>query len=110
MIEAIHLVEPTPGLEVLGIKTVASEHIDYQLTRRYPPSGIPAKALREPEGTVVPATGRHVQIVIGIRAPTPGRHGFDAIDVDYRVGDERFRARLTSRYVFCAPRAPDCTA
>jgi hypothetical protein len=99
VLERIALEEPTAGLDVVGtrvagpkrrIRLKASEY-------RWPPRDI--DDLHAVRGFVVAPQStrdgeRGAELVFGLRATKPGRYGFGAVTVDYRVGGRRHRDRI----------------
>jgi hypothetical protein len=76
----------------------------------YPPSGIPAQAIKPFPGAVVPPRqddpeGHGVEILMGLRVNRPGEFGFRHAIVDYRIGGKRHRVKLNDGWIGCAPRA-----
>jgi hypothetical protein len=106
VLERIALEEPSPGLEVVGTRVAgparrmrlkASEY-------RWPPRDI--GDLHAVRGFVVPPAStrdgrRGTELVFGLRAAKPGRYGFGAVTVDYRVGSRRHRDRLATALHVC---------
>ena len=66
--------------------------------------------LHDPKGFAVPPeaseAGRNgVQLIFVLRSETPGRYAFRGVDLDYRVGDRKYRNRLDYGFVACYRKA-----
>lgn len=48
-----------------------------------------------------PGGDRGAELVLVLEADEPGRYGFDAIDVDYRIGETEHRVRVHNRLQVC---------
>lgn len=80
----------------------------------FPPTLIPAQAVRPFRGAVVPGRpddprSQGVEVLMGLRVNVPGEFGFRHVVVDYRIGGERHRIRVEDGFVMCGgPDYPRC--
>src|SRR5712671_4717521 len=83
-IQAITLLDPTPGLELVALKVFRRGDPPINITGTalgYPPPDVPSDRLIDPTGAEVhPETtdkpwAEQVEILVGLRAPTAGQFG-----------------------------------
>lgn len=113
-ITAISLIDPTPGLVVLGISTIRRGDPPPTIVGTgfgYPPSGFASSSLQSPPGTQVrPAASdkpwaESIEVLVGVRAPAAGQFGFSGIALDYSIGGKAYTASMNQGLELCAPEA-----
>jgi hypothetical protein len=107
-LERISLLDPTPGLKVVGTRVAgADRRLLYQsgdpnwpsrrITDQHPVNGFEVAPQDTPEGR------RGVELVFGLRADRPGRYRTEGVQIDYRVGDTRHRSTMLIALRLCVP-------
>jgi hypothetical protein len=108
VLDRISLLDPTPGLEVVGTRVAgADRRLLYQsgdpdwpsrrITDQHPVNGFEVAPQDTPEGR------RGVELVFGLRADRPGRYRTRGVQIDYRVGDTRHRSTMLVALQLCIP-------
>ena len=103
------------GLTLVDVKVAGKERgIGMVGTdREFPPSGIPAEAVRPLPGAIVPPRQVDpewgIEVFMAFRLNRPGQFGFNHVLVDYKVGGKRHRVRLNDGFIVCGgPDYPRC--
>lgn len=107
-IERVRLLGVTGPFEFLGVlgRRLPEDGTQYfGGAPGFPSSEYPARPLTA--DNPVPVTNedrtRSMQIIIGVRVPEEGAARSNAIEITYRVGDERYREIFKSGIIICAP-------
>lgn len=97
-VDRLWLVEPTPGLRLVGAYASHESHVGAR--RGYGPP----RSASHPVGLEVPP-GRDAAyvVVIGVQADKPGRYVTDGLRVAYHRGGRRWETTLRQSIVLCVP-------
>ena len=110
VLEGIRIEPPLdPAMTLVDVKVAGKDRgIGMVGTDRvFPPSGMPTNALHPLPGAIVPP--RHeddkggIEVLMAFKLNQPGQYGFRHAVIDYRIGDERHRVRLSDAFVLCGP-------
>lgn len=114
VIERVRVVGATGPLELLGVQARPIPNPRGQFLNQYgfPPTGYPGRPLKEENVVPVASTlteagtpEERLQLVIGVRATTPGVARAQGVEVAYKVGKVRYQEIFLNEFYLCAPRA-----
>lgn len=106
VLRSLGLIDPTPGLRVVGTRVAGperellalgstSEWPSDEFTDQRPVRGFAVAPISEPDGE------RGVELLLGLRADKLGRYETSGVVVDYTVGDTEHRAYIRNGLSVC---------
>lgn len=105
VLDRIRIVDPPRGLDVLDTGIGGPKRRVTNATSLRWPAPRDFRDLHPVRGyRLRPGAPGGAQLVFALRANRPGRYAFKAITLDYRIGDTRYRARISVGLAVCAHR------